>query len=213
MLSVRLKTISTFISKEDRVVDIGCDHALLPIYLLKNNICQKVMATDVNRNALENARKNIENAGLTKEIPTVLSDGLEQIKQEDFNTIILAGMGSSTILKIVEKIKKEHIKKLIIQSNNDLFLLRVTLKKRKYYLQEEKVVYEKGHYYVIGKYSLCKSKLSLRELLFGKYNSDYISYYLYLNQKMQTIVKSINCKNITKKIKIMCKMKLLKKYL
>lgn len=216
MLSLRLQTIASFLSREDRVVDIGCDHAFLPVYLLKNNICQTVMATDVNIHALENAQQNIKNAGFTKQIPVILSNGLEKVRQEDFDTLVLSGMGSSTILKILESVKKENIKKLIIQSNNDLFLLRMTLKKRKYYLQEEKIVFEKGHYYVIGKYTLCRSKLSLRTLLFGKYNYNYISYYSYLYKGMKTIVENIqnkNITNITKKLKIIFKMKLLKKYL
>ena len=32
-LSKRLKAISEFIDNEDRIIDIGCDHALLDIYL------------------------------------------------------------------------------------------------------------------------------------------------------------------------------------
>ena len=32
-ISKRLKAITEFIDKDDKVVDIGCDHALLDIYL------------------------------------------------------------------------------------------------------------------------------------------------------------------------------------
>ena len=35
-ISKRLKTISEFIDKEDKIIDIGCDHALLDIYIKEN---------------------------------------------------------------------------------------------------------------------------------------------------------------------------------
>ena len=37
-LSLRLKTIASLINKEDIVWDVGSDHALLPIFLIKNKI-------------------------------------------------------------------------------------------------------------------------------------------------------------------------------
>ena len=38
MLSLRLKTIADLVSKNSNVIDIGTDHAYLPIYLYQNNI-------------------------------------------------------------------------------------------------------------------------------------------------------------------------------
>ena len=35
-LSKRLETISSLISKKSKIVDIGCDHGLLDIYLYQN---------------------------------------------------------------------------------------------------------------------------------------------------------------------------------
>ena len=35
-LSKRLKAITEFVDKEDRIIDIGCDHALLDIYIKEN---------------------------------------------------------------------------------------------------------------------------------------------------------------------------------
>ena len=51
MNSLRLKTVASFINQDDKVVDIGCDHAYLSIYLIKNKFCKKVIASDINENA------------------------------------------------------------------------------------------------------------------------------------------------------------------
>ena len=38
MITKRLKTIADLIPKDSSVIDIGTDHAYLPIYLYQNNI-------------------------------------------------------------------------------------------------------------------------------------------------------------------------------
>ena len=35
-ISKRLKSIVSFVDKDDSVVDVGCDHGLLSIYLVEN---------------------------------------------------------------------------------------------------------------------------------------------------------------------------------
>ena len=59
-LSARLKALANFIDDNSNVVDIGCDHGLLDIYLIQNKNNIKVIASDVNINALNNAKSNIK---------------------------------------------------------------------------------------------------------------------------------------------------------
>ena len=79
MISLKLKAIAFFIEKNDNVVDIGCDHAYLDIYLSQNNLCKNIIASDVNKNALNNAINNIDKFCLSKNIKCILSDGLDNI--------------------------------------------------------------------------------------------------------------------------------------
>lgn len=213
MNSLRLQTIASFIDKDDRVVDVGCDHAYLSIYLFKRKACQKVIATDINPNALEAAKKNIQKNHLTKKICTILSDGLKKVDQNEINTVVIAGMGASTILHIIEEIDQKRIKKLVLQSNNDLYLLRNSLEKIGYYLTKEKVIFEKGHYYVVGVYTLHFKHLNLREKYFGLFDSSCVEYYQYLNKELHLIFKKLNFKHGKEKIKVLLKILLLKKYL
>ena len=52
MISKRLKLICDFVEKDSIVADIGTDHGLIPLYLSKNNISKKVIATDISKNSL-----------------------------------------------------------------------------------------------------------------------------------------------------------------
>ena len=54
-LSKRLEAISSLIPKKSNIIDIGCDHGLLDIYLYQNKIVTKVIASDINENAINNA--------------------------------------------------------------------------------------------------------------------------------------------------------------
>ena len=51
-ISKRLQSLAGLVTNDDIVADIGCDHALLDIYLVQNNIVPKVLASDINENAL-----------------------------------------------------------------------------------------------------------------------------------------------------------------
>lgn len=213
MNKIRLKTIASFIEDDDKVADIGCDHAYLSIYLIQNKMCQSVIASDINKNALENARTNIKKEKLENNILTVLSDGLENIDQASVNTLVLSGMGTSTILHILKNVEKDKIKKIIVQSNNDLYVLRKKMKEFGYYLWKEIIIYENKHYYCIGKYLQKPKRLKKVELYFGLYQENNRSYYQFLQKEFQTIYRKISWKYIRKKMHLLYKMHLLKKYL
>ncbi|MFA6940089.1 MAG: tRNA (adenine(22)-N(1))-methyltransferase TrmK, partial [Clostridiaceae bacterium] len=47
-ISKRLIAIAEKVDKCKTVLDIGTDHGYIPIYLIKNNICNNVIASDIN---------------------------------------------------------------------------------------------------------------------------------------------------------------------
>lgn len=210
-MTERLKALASFINKSDIVADIGCDHAYLAIYLKKFKLCEDIIAVDINNSALNNAINNIKKENLN--IKTYLSDGLENVPKSNLNTLIISGMGATSILHIMDTIQKENIKKIIIQSNNDLYFLRKNLLKKGFILKNEKIIYEKDHFYVIGKFLKEKGKLKKEELYFGIYNKDNLDYYKYLEEKLSNVLKNIPLKHIKKRITLYYELKLLKKYL
>ena len=49
----RLKAIASLVEKGSKVIDVGCDHALLDIYLTLYN-SNECIASDINKNAYDN---------------------------------------------------------------------------------------------------------------------------------------------------------------
>ena len=186
MLNNKLKAIAKEIKHDDIVIDIGCDHAYLAIYLKKNNLCEDVYASDISANVVKIAEDNIKKNRLKIEV--YLSDGFKSITNTKINTAITSGMGTSTILKIVNT-SPQNITKYIISSNNDYELLRKSMVKKEFYIQKEVVIKENNKYYpimVFTKENQQENKLTIK---FGKSNNS--EYYNYLLKKEEEIIKRI----------------------
>lgn len=102
-LTPRLKLVAESLTRLNvtTIADIGTDHAKLPIYLIQNNKCQKVYASDIAEGPLNTARKNIESYGIkSSSISLYLSDGLNNIPK-DYNAVSITGMGGLLIADIL----------------------------------------------------------------------------------------------------------------
>lgn len=198
-LSKRLEEISSLVPLKARVVDIGCDHGLLDIYLYQNGIVSKIIASDINENALSNAKENIKNNNLEDIIETRLGSGLEVINLNDkIDTIIISGMGAYTVVEILKNNPEilSTISTIIIQSNTKNYYLRKEITKMNYLIEEEKIVKDNNKYYTIIKFTKGYQKYTKKELYFGPKllsNSSKI-FEEYKNaqyQKLKNIKKSI----------------------
>ena len=186
MKSLRLLAIASLIDKGSSVLDVGTDHAYLPIFLSQNKKCKSIIASDVSSNALKIAKDNLKKYHIN-DVKLILSNGLDSIN-DDYDTIVLAGMGASTIIKILENKKLPNT--LIISSNNDLYKLRKFMNKIKYKIKEEIVILEKNKYYDIIKYQKGNEKLSYFKKMYGKSNDK--KYYKYLLANEKFIFKKVN---------------------
>ena len=190
MKSERLLAIASFINKEDSLIDVGCDHGYLGIYLKENNLVNDLLLTDVNSNALNNAINNIKNKNLN--IETKLTDGIKDIDLTIYNTISISGMGTPSIKKILRELNdSNNIKKIIIQSNNNLKELRMFLNEIGYSLKDEITLQENDIWYVISLFEKNNLKNSSLELAYGLLKKDKIKYYQYLINKDEDILKKL----------------------
>ena len=187
-LSRRLESLALLVDKKDSIVDVGCDHGLLSIYLVENKLCKKVIASDVNQNALNSAIKNISLRKL--DIETVLSDGIDSVNLKGINTLIISGMGTGTILHILnDDSKLTKINKLILQSNNDHSLLRKELNRKGYFLEKEVVLKDKGKWYVTMLFIKSDNRNTDKEIEYGflnnsEYNEYLLNYYKKILKKI-----------------------------
>lgn len=186
MINRKLKAIASLVDLKDTVIDIGCDHAYLAIYLKKNNLCKNVYASDISEKVLEIAQKNILKENL--DIPLFLSDGLLDIPNIFIDTAIISGMGTSTIIDIISN-SPFTISKFIISSNNDYYSLRKSMQKMGYYLGKEIVILENEKYYPIMLFLNCKKKHTYLKLKYGI--SKDTTYFKYLLEKEKEILTHI----------------------
>lgn len=169
-ISKRLEAISSLVPINSNIIDIGCDHALLDIYLYQKKISNKIIASDINANALNNAKENIKKNNLNDYIETRLGNGLDTLNKEDnIDTIIISGMGAHTIVGILKnnKIKLDNINTIIIQSNTKLEFLRREVTKLNYRIEDEIMVEDNKKIYTIIKLIKGKKKYTKKELYFG----------------------------------------------
>lgn len=98
-LPKRLACAAELVPQCGRAVDIGTDHALLPIWLILSGRAGSALCADISPMPLIRAEKNIEK--YCPGIPTVLSDGFENISCSREDCVIIAGMGGETIAGIL----------------------------------------------------------------------------------------------------------------
>ena len=200
-LSKRLKSVAGLVYETDNVIDVGCDHALIDIYLIKQKTLKNIVISDVNKSALENGIKNIKKYNLENKIEARLGFGIS-VADDTIDTALICGMGSSSIIRILSDSNLKQFKKLIIQSNNDHYLLRRFLTLKGFYISHESVVYEKGHYYINIVFLRGKRKYTNKELIYGPIlmyaNKDY---YEFLLKKKTAILDNIPKFKILTRIK------------
>ncbi len=198
MISKRLKALADLVPSNSSVIDIGTDHAYLPIYLYENNITKDIIASDISEKVLQSSLDNLKKYNLDNDISLIQSDGFKNIALK-YDVAVIAGMGIYTIKKILNASNRSDI--LIIQSNNDHYELRKYLNELGYKIDKEIVVYDNKKYYDIIRFRKGEEKLTKEELLFGKSNNKV--YYKYLLDKYKYIYDKSNNKKYLEYITIL----------
>lgn len=200
-LSKRLLTICGMVEDSSSVIDVGCDHALVDIYLAKFRNVQAI-AADINENALQGARKNIKKNHVENQIDIVCTDGLDGL-DIDNKTILICGMGTQTIIDIIKRIPENTMKEMIIQTNHDLPTLRKFMRKRGFVITDERYLVERKKTYILIKFVPGKQKY--------RYMGDYVGpilknkepdYLKWLMETNSTLLTKIPSKYYFKRAKI-----------
>ena len=140
-LCKRLLPCANFVSSK-AIVDVGTDHAKLPIWLVKNKIIDYALACDINKFSVVKSLNNVKKYALEDKIKVVLSDGLQNIDKNFSDTIVIAGLGGKTISKILRECpwSNKKSKKFILQPTRCDHDLRIFLAKNGFQIDSELVV-------------------------------------------------------------------------
>lgn len=149
-LSHRLYTIAQCVPRGSKVIDVGTDHAYIPIYLIKNHIVAYCIATDINKGPLKKAKHNMALHHI-KDIELRLTNGLEGIKPREANVIIIAGMGGYLMIDILKKdlALTRSADRLILQPQQDIDCVRKFLHAIGFKIENEEFIEEDGKYYTV----------------------------------------------------------------
>lgn len=149
LLSDRMKAVVGLVQPCRSIADIGCDHGYVAIELVRNNLCQHVIAMDVHKGPLERARDNIKFYKMQDFIETRLSDGTKALYINEVEGIICAGMGGKLTISILEQGREliREMKQVILQPQSEINEVRAYLRKIGFAIEKEDMIYEDGKYY------------------------------------------------------------------
>ena len=178
MISKRLETVASFVSQGAVLLDVGSDHAYLPIELVEKGHIERAIAGEVVVGPYQSAVKNVENHGLSDKIQVRLANGLAAFDESDqISVITIAGMGGRLIASILEEgfDKLAHVERLILQPNNREDDLRNWLQDNGFQIIAESILEEAGKFYEILVVEAGEMKLSAKETRFGPFLSKEVS--------------------------------------
>lgn len=150
-LSKRLLAAAALVRDGGHIVDVGTDHAYLPIKLISEGRVCSAIACDIGKGPLENAAKNVARYSLEDKIDLRLGNGLEKIAAKEVDDIVICGMGGELIAEIIEACSwaKSEDKRYILQPMTAADDLRKYLCESGFKVEKELLVKDAGRLYVV----------------------------------------------------------------
>lgn len=185
-LSPRLRMVADLVVQNERngwLVDVGTDHAYLPVWLLQNHGEQfaYIIATDLRRGPLDRAIQTAHEAGCHQDMDFRLCDGLKAVDAREADLIVIAGMGGETIVHILKNAPWSdwrgdgpmEDKVLVLQPMSSMPELRGWLQENGFSIEEERLAREGDNLYTALLVRAGKmAPLTPAELWAGKNNRD-----------------------------------------
>lgn len=141
-----IKNDAAFDSREIVLLDIGTDHAYLPIYLYKKEIVNKCILADLRKGPVDNAKTNWEK-NLGKVADARQGNGLSVISEGEADIITISGIGGIEIATIIEsgysKLKMGQV--LIVQPQSKFGIVRKSILSHGMAIISEKLAFEKDN--------------------------------------------------------------------
>lgn len=143
-LSKRLQGVVNLMPPAHTICDVGCDHGYVAITFIKKGIAQKVIAMDVNKGPLEQAKRNASLFGVTEALDFRLSDGLCKVSPGEADAFLCAGMGGRLMIHIMTEGREvmNRMKGAVLQPQSELSLVRRYIYEIGWHIVKEDMVFE-----------------------------------------------------------------------
>lgn len=149
-LSARLETLLAQLAPCRMLVDIGTDHALIPIAAVERGIAARAVAADLRVAPLLRARRNIAAAAVSERVFLLRANGLSALAQGSVDAVIMAGMSGELMVQLCDAAAEllSGVSQLLLQPNSDASAVRAWALRRGLHLKDERMLRERGQFFV-----------------------------------------------------------------
>lgn len=169
-LGKRLESIVELCPQTKVIADIGCDHGYVTAELVLENKANMVIATDKSASCLNKAISLADSINITQFISFREGSGFDPItKYDKIDCAVIAGMGGSEIIDILQK-KPKKLYDFVLQPMKDVQELRYYLVQNKFKIVVDIMVKENDKFYNIICTTKGRDKLDDLEIMFGRTN-------------------------------------------
>lgn len=167
-LSPRLQLLADWVSNGTSLADVGTDHGYLPTWLRLHGRVRSAIASDLRAGPLEHA---VETGSLyhADGIDYRLCNGLADIRGDEAETVVIAGMGGENIVSILQAAPwtADGRHTLLLQPQTHAEDLRCFLAEHGYVIRREALVCDRGTIYPVMEASGGQMELSLGQIWGG----------------------------------------------
>ena len=114
----------TSLRPEEKILDLGCGYGLVGIYMAKLVDPERVVMSDVDPVAVEQARQNAEANGVGS-VRIYVSDGFQEVSENDF-TLIMSNPPYHSDFAVAKRFIEGAVKHLVVGGRLVMVVKRVT---------------------------------------------------------------------------------------
>ena len=148
---------------------------------------------DINEKPLASCQALVKSKGLENKIQTRLSNGLENLKRGECDTVIIAGMGAELIVDILSHCDFKNELHLILQPMTHPEIARKYLYDNGFEIFNDFIVKDSKHFYSVfdAKYTGTKTPKTQKDYYFGNISDfSHKEYFLHLLNYLKNKSKS-----------------------
>lgn len=218
-LNKRLQKVADLVEENKSIIDVGCDHAFLSIYLVQNKNPKYMIASDIKEGPLNHARTNCKKYQVLDKINLKLGSGIQPI-EDSIDTIIISGMGGYNMIGILKYNQElyRNVDTIILSPNSDSDKVRKEICKLGFYIDEELLVKENNIIYVIIRFKRGKKRYHNQDYMYGpvlinKRDSLFLEYIKKEQQTKEKLLAVLPLKYFRKKLQLKRELKTINKIL
>lgn len=190
-LTGRLQAIFNEILPCDCLTDIGCDHGKIIVNAVLNQLCNRAVAIDISADSLSKARILADKYNVMDRVDLRVGDGVRPLLDDDYDTVVIAGMGGLEIISILS-VAKHRFNRYILLPHRNVYELRQYLINNNINPIKDEIIKDNSHFYNIFTCICGVSDYSNKALLLGKNsinNVDYINYLQYMQIRLAKLIE------------------------